>query len=226
MSRGVVLLTLGLALIATGLIQGAWLFPTIWLGIDFVALGIAHIKGAHAIFGKRTDGSLPLWSWIVFLPLLLYTSAVWHISRLITREPAQNKLADDLVLARRLLPREPEGEFVNYIDLTAEFQEPLAIRRLPGYRCFPILDGGAPDPKALRKILSGLRPGRTLIHCAQGHGRTGMFTLALMLKSGAATSVTEGLEKLQSVRPRINLSNAQRKCIEQFTAELAKHRKP
>src|SRR6185295_2361530 len=99
-----------------------------------------------------------------------------------------------------------DGEFVNYVDLTAEFREPSAIRRLPGYRSFPILDGSAPDPDSLDKMLAGLRPGRMFVHCAQVHGRTGLVILALMLKSGAVSSVSEGLEKLRGVRRGIKLS--------------------
>jgi hypothetical protein len=32
----------------------------------------------------------PIWSWLILLPLFLYTGAVWHIARLISREPAFN----------------------------------------------------------------------------------------------------------------------------------------
>src|SRR6476659_4784677 len=115
MTRGSVLLLLGLALVAIGCIRGVWFLPFVWLGIDFVVLGIAHIKRAHNLFGKRHDGSLPLWSWIAFLPLLLYTFAVWRLSILLSREPAQNKVTDELVIGRRLLPHEVQGEFLNYI---------------------------------------------------------------------------------------------------------------
>ena len=78
---------LGLVLITIGLFERGWLLLVVWLGCDFLALGIAHARGAHRVFGKRSDGSLPIWSWSVFLPLLLYTNAVWHISRLLCRGP-------------------------------------------------------------------------------------------------------------------------------------------
>jgi hypothetical protein len=183
-------------------------------------LGIAHALGAHRIFGKRPDGSLPWWSWTAFLPLLLYTIAGWHLLRLLTREPAQNAVSKDLIVGRRLLPAELDGEFANYVDLTSEFPEPPAIRRGSGYLCFPILDGSAPDPRALRETIQRLRPGKTFIHCAQGHGRTGLFSLALLLHSGQARTINEGLEKLKAVRPGIGLSAIQRKCIEQFATDL------
>ena len=222
MNRGSILMILGLGLIAPGIIHRGWFLLMIWLGINFLVLGIAHIKGAHRVFGKRPDGTLPVWSWIFFLPLLLYTSGVWHLSRFLSREPAQNKVTDDLLIGRRLLPREIDGQFANYVDLTAEFQEPSTLRHLPAYHNFPILDGSALDPESLKTMLARLRPGRTFIHCAQGHGRTGLFTLALMLKSGAVSSVSDGLQKLQSIRPRVRLSSAQRECIEQFAAAIGK----
>jgi len=222
MSHRHLLILLGLVLIAFGLFERGWLLLTVWLGGNFLALGIAHAKSFHRVLGKRSDGSLPLWSWLVFLPYLLYMGAVWHILRLVSREPAQNEVAQDLVIGRRLLPWEIKGEFVNYVDLTAEFPEPQAIRKLPGYRSFPILDGAAPDPGALQDAINQLRPGRTFIHCAQGHGRTALFTLAAMLNSRSVRTVPEGLEKLRDVRPGIQLSAAQQKCINEFAGANSK----
>ena len=222
MSHRHLLILLGVVLIVFGLIEGGWLLLTVWMGCDFLALGIAHARGAHHVLGKRPDGSLPLWSWLAFLPLLLYTSAVWHLGRLLSREPAYNRVAEDLVVGRRLLPGELEGDFANYVDLTAEFVAPAAIRRSAAYQCVPILDGSAPDPRVLREAVRRLRGGRTFIHCAQGHGRTGLFAAAVLLNSGAARTVNDALQRLQSVRPRIALSRVQRRCIEEFAAGLIK----
>jgi hypothetical protein len=220
MSHRHLLMLLGLVLMALGAINGSWSFLLLWPGADFLILGIAHAKNAPGVFGKRPKGSLPLWSWIVFLPLLIYTSLVWRIVRLLSHEPALNTLTPDLIVGRRLLPGEMDGEFVNYIDLTAEFPEPAAIRRMQGYQCFPILDGAAPGVEDLNNAIDRLRSGRTFIHCAQGHGRTGLFTLAILLKRGLAQNVDQGLEKLQMSRPGIRLNKAQRECIENFAAAL------
>jgi protein-tyrosine phosphatase len=156
---------------------------------------------------------------VLFLPFLLFVGAVWHIVRLVSREPAQNEPTDNLVIGRRLLPREINGEFANYVDLTAEFQEPQAIRNAPNYVSFPILDGAAPDSRAMREVIDRLRPGRTFIHCAQGHGRTGLFALALMLRTGCVKTAAEGLERLRAVRPGVSLSAAQQRCIDEFAAQ-------
>jgi hypothetical protein len=210
------LILLGAVLIALGMAERGWVLVAVWLGCDFVVLGVAHGRGSHKVFGKRADGTLPWWSWLVFLPLLLYTTAVWHLIRAISREPVRNEVTGQLMVGRRLLASEFEGKFDNFVDLTAEFSEPSVIRRSPGYRCFPILDGAAPTPEALRAAVASLRPGRTYVHCAQGHGRTGLFALAVLLDSGVARSVEDGMRMLSAVRPAIRLSREQERCIEMY----------
>jgi hypothetical protein len=210
------LILLGAVLIALGMAERGWVLVAVWLGFDFVVLGVAHGRGSHKVFGKRPDGTLPWWSWLVFLPLLLYTTAVWHLIRAISREPVRNEVTGQLMVGRRLVGAELEGEFDNFVDLTAEFSEPSVIRRSPGYRCFPILDGAAPTPEALRAAVASLRPGRTYVHCAQGHGRTGLFALAVLLDSGVARSIDDGMRMLSAVRPAIRLSREQERCIEMY----------
>jgi protein-tyrosine phosphatase len=220
MRYSVTLSVLGITLMGAGALRGDWLIPVLWLGGNFLALGIAHGIGAPRIFGKRPDGSLAPWGWLSFLPLLALTSAVWHLSRMLMRESAYNSVTENLVVGRRLLSSELPREFDNYVDLTAEFAEPRAIRSQPGFVCFPILDGGVPTPEALREAISRLRSGTTFVHCAQGHGRTGLFALAVLLRSGIAKDVEEGLQMLRKVRPGIRLNRDQRLCIEEFAAEL------
>jgi len=220
MSRRISILLLGIMLVGFGVINGGWSLLLLWPGANFLILGIAHFKNAPGIFGKRPDGTLPFWSWLIFLPLLLYTNLLWRIACLLSREPAQNTVSAGLVVGRRLFPSEVDGEFVNYVDFTAEFPEPTAIRRLSAYQCFPILDGGIPRIEELNNALDRLRPGRTFIHCAQGHGRTGLFALAMLLKRGVVQTVDEGLEKLCASRPGIQLNKVQRQCIEKFAASL------
>ncbi|HAB19857.1 MAG TPA: hypothetical protein PLX89_24365 [Verrucomicrobiota bacterium] len=220
MSYRHLLTLLGIILIVLGLVERGWFLVAVWFGCDFLVLGVAHGRGSHRVFGKRADGTLPLWSWVAFLPLLIYTTVVWHLIRLFSREPARNEITEQLVVGRRLLAFELEGEFDNFVDLTAEFREPSSIRCFPSYRSFPILDGGAPTPAALRAAVASLRPGRTLIHCAQGHGRTGLFALAVLLSSGVVRSVEDGLRMLSASRPAIRLSRAQHRCIQLYAQDV------
>ena len=213
---GYMLIFLGMGLIMCGLINSGWLLLVTWLGANFVALGIAHERGAHDVFGKRANGTLPLWSWALFFPLLGYTTAVWHLVRLFSREPAQSVITEDLVVGRRLLPFEVQGEFASYVDLTAEFTEPTAIRESVSYYSFPILDGSSPTPDALRQAVMSLRPGRIYIHCAQGHGRTALFAAAVLLRFGVTHSAEDALRMLKALRPGIRLSKKQDRCINAY----------
>jgi hypothetical protein len=211
---------LGGALVAYGLIERGWWLVVSWLGVNFMILGVAHAKGWHRILGKRPNGALAWWSWVIYLPLLTYTLGVWHLMRWLSREPRINVVTNDLVVGRRLLSSELEGEFANYVDLTGEFAEPSGVRCSPSYRNFPILDGSAPHPDTLRAAVASLKRGRTFIHCAQGHGRTGLFALAVLLHQGSVKSVEEGLQRLRAVRPGILLNRDQRECIQTYAADM------
>jgi hypothetical protein len=221
MSYRHLLTLLGIVLIVLGLVEQGWRLLAVWLGCDFLILGIAYRRGAHRVFGKRPDGSLPLWSWLLFFPLFIYTTTIWHLVRLFSREPAHSAVTEQLVVGRRLLAFELDGEYDDYVDLTAEFSESSVIRHSPSYRSFPILDGAAPTPEALHAAVSSLRVGRTFVHCAHGHGRTGLFALAVILNSGIAKSVEDGLRMMSAVRPGIRLNREQQRCIQIYAQDFA-----
>ncbi len=223
MSYPCILASLGFTLVILGAVESGWAVIAVWLGCNFLVLAVAHSRGVHRIFGKKSDGVLPVWSWLLFLPLLAFTSAVWHLLRVVSKEPAQNAVTEQLVVGRRLLSIEFETEFDNYIDLTAEFSEPSAIRTSLGYRSFPILDSGTPSLESLRAAVGNLRPGRTYVHCAQGHGRTGLFAVAVLLNSGAANSVEMGLQMLHRARPGIRLNRAQRECLQRYAEQESRN---
>lgn len=211
---------LGVALAYCSFQIGGRGFSLLWLAIDFLIIGGAYCAKWHGVFGKRRDGTLPLWSWILFLPYHALNILLWTLARLISREPAFNKVGDQLVVSRRLLGHELAGPYANYVDLTAEFQEPRAARMLEGYLGVPTLDASAPSLATLHNAIQSLKPGLTLVHCAQGHGRTGLFALVLLLAKGGINSVSEGLALLQSARPAIRLNARQLQCAHEFERKL------
>jgi hypothetical protein len=93
-------------MIALGVAAGNRMIPVVWLGGNFLLLGMAHAIGAHRIIGKRANGSLAPWAWVLFFPLLTLTIVIWHLTRLVTREPACDVVIEGLVVGRRLLPSE------------------------------------------------------------------------------------------------------------------------
>jgi len=209
-------MALGLALMAIALTKGDFWLIGAWLGFDFLLIAIAYFRSFEGIFGKKQSGHLPAWSKILFLPYFLYALAIWHLARLLSREPVLNHVTNDIIVGRRLLSSENVGTFEIIVDLTSEFEEPRKLRDYPGYHNFPILDASSPSVEALRAFIESLQPGVIFIHCAQGHGRTGLFALALLLHRKIVSSVDEGMTLLQKSRPGISLNCTQMKCIRQF----------
>jgi MYXO-CTERM domain-containing protein len=233
------LVLVGSALVGFSVVVGGWAWLLAWPGVTAFALGFAHMIGAHGLFGKRPDGKLAVVNSIALLPLLAVLYLVWHRRRRSNPEPAVTLVDRELAIGRRLLPDEPvqldrsapdadiganggplAASFDNIVDLAAEFAEPPAISRLPGYRSFPILNGAAPNPAALREVVASLPAGRTFVHCGYGHGRAALFAVALMLATGRANTIDDAMDALRRVRPRVRLNDKQRRCLEACLSEM------
>lgn len=209
MKYAVMLGTMGFALLAVGAACPSARWFWIWAGVSFGSAALGYAGLGPRVFGKTSCGRIPLALKILNLPYLAYTWFVWHLVRLLSREAAFNTIDDNLVIGRRLLAGEaPEG-FDHYVDLTAEFEEPAPIRVRPGYRCLPILDASVPTVEELRSAVESSASGRAFVHCAQGHGRTGLFALALLLRRGRVQTIEEGVRLLGSLRPAVRLNRNQ-----------------
>ena len=191
-----------------------------WLGLNFVALGVAHLLNFKRIFGKRVDGTLPMWSWILFLPLYAYSLAVWQLVVRFGSEPRIGKVCDDLWVGSRPFNSDSYDCFETVVDLTAEFQEPREFRESRKYFSFPILDAGAPEVDRLTMALEQCKGGSIFVHCAQGYGRTGLFAAAWLLAKKHAMTSQEALRMLQEVRPKIALNQRQWRCLSEFERRI------
>jgi protein-tyrosine phosphatase len=130
-----------------------------------------------------------------------------------SREPLANAANDWLVVSRRLRAGELTPDITQVCDLTCEFTTPRLIRRQVPYICYPILDAGgvfAAEPVELAKSLAPPKAGSTLMHRANGHGRTGMFAAIWLVTHGFAASADNAVARLQAARPRIRLRPRQR----------------
>jgi protein-tyrosine phosphatase len=190
-----------------------------WIGFTFTAVGIAFSIGWPGIFGKRGDGTLRPLNLVVLFPYFLLSWIIWRTSVALIRESAYDRIDDYLVCGRRLLPHEVLPKVDAVIDLTAEFPETAALRG-QGYRCLPILDAHALDVERLAE--AAYRIGRStksvFVHCAQGHGRTGMFAAIVLMARDPALTIEGALAKLQEKRPGIGISRVQRQSVEQAAA--------
>ena len=138
----------------------------------------------------------------------------------LNRENPTDKLTEEIIIGRRLHKNEMPDNISNYVDLTAEFEDPKSIRQTSNYICFPILDASIPCKRSLKRCIEKLKPGITYIHCAQGHGRTGLFTIALLAEKNMIKTYDEGITIIQSARPAVKLNKEQFKFIKTYLKDL------
>lgn len=201
----------------------AWLYPGVagllgWLGACFGMLSLAYALRRPTLLGKRRDGSLSWWSWILFLPLHLITWGIWHAVRVLSREPAFHQITPQLIVGRRLLASEVPPEIELIVDLTSEFTEPAGVRKGRRYQPLPILDASVPELKSLYQVIDSLPQVPTYIHCAQGHGRTGLFTSVYLVRRGHCKTLEEAMDLLAKVRRGIVLNAEQKAFIHTLSA--------
>lgn len=88
-SHGITWVLLGtlLAALATSLPPLA-MAALLWTAASFAAVGLAYLFDHRGAFGKRSNGTLATPHVIILAPFLLFTWSVWHLARLLSREPA------------------------------------------------------------------------------------------------------------------------------------------
>jgi hypothetical protein len=200
-----------------------------WPALSFGIVSVAYLTNDARWFGKRTDGSRFWLATAVLLPYLIYVQSVWLLQISLSCEPAINYVNDSLALSRRLLPREVPDTVAIVCDLTCEFVDPKPLRSNPGYRCHPVLDAGACSAAELIDLARRLPPSNgnmLLIHCANGHGRTGMFAAVWLLTHGFVTTVDDAITMLQNARPGIGLRSRQRRLVVEALSKLQESDEP
>ena len=218
---------------ATSLFVFAWLSSSAvavllaWVGLGFSQVAFAYFGGWPAVFGKRPDGTLAIWSVLIGWPVLLLGHAIVAAKRASGREPANDEVAPDIFVGRLPIPRELPPQVAAIIDLTAEFNAHGEVRRHPGYRNFALLDDTFPEPSELDRMVAELvdvsEP--ILIHCAAGHGRSATLAAALALARGHFSDVAEAEAGLQAARPGIRLRATQRERLTQWFAGFVERTK-
>ena len=213
-------LALGAAISFLGIREGGWWNLLHWFSLSFLALAIGHAGVGPRIFAKRLNGRIPFWSKVAHLPFIVFSDCVWWIAKALSREHPTDVVSETLILGRRLGGDEIPSGFMNYVDLTAETEDPVEARESSAYVALPILDASVPSAEALHATISSLKSGATFVYCAQGHGRTGLFALALLAEHGEIHTVEEGLKILRSARPGVGLNPVQTRFIRQYIARF------
>lgn len=221
MKHGALFALLGLAQLYLAWTAGPIGVLWAWSALSFLLVSAAYLRLGPSLFGKRADGTLPLWRVVLLLPFLLMSWGLWHLQILLTREPCCHEVTPGVWLGRRPYLKELPPGITRVIDLTAEFAAAPGIAQRPGYLCIPTLDARAIDPSRLKELLDTLRPDETLyIHCASGHGRSAMCAAALLIFRGLAENVESCERTLKSARRGVGLSSEQRRALAMFTSDL------
>lgn len=213
MKYGLSFLIASVLILIFALQHGGWYFFMLYPALSFAIVAIGYLGVGPRVFGKRPNGKRSLVATFFLFPYLLFTLATCHLVRLASREPAVNQVDADLYLSRRLFRGEVPEKVNSVIDLTCEFTDPTFEC---SYLCFPVLDASCPSAEELNDLAKKILelPNPVLIHCAQGHGRTGLVASAVLLASGKASTPAEALAVVKTSRPGIELNAAQRNTLE------------
>ncbi len=225
MKYGLIFATMSVAIIVALFENADNEFMCLWLAATFATLSLGYFGLGGSIFGKRPDGTLRAINVALMLPYLLLLWVTWHGLRRLRRNAPYQELTNGILIGRRLLPAEFPPGVASVFDLACEFVEPRQIRRLAYHSC-PVLDGAAPNVEQLlewaRLVLVAPKP--TFIHCAEGHGRTGLLAATVLIEIGDTESASDALRLVQSKRPSVRLQRVQMKCLEQAATRIHSER--
>ncbi len=224
---GSLYLLLGVAFcLAAVLIRGTgWIL--LWPGGSFCIVALAYYVRAPWVLGKSDRGQISALHYFALWPYFILCQTIWSILTTFRKEDPFNEISPGIVIGRRLLDREYPNHFDRVIDLTAEFTEPAVVRTSGDYHSFRILDASVPCAGRLLDFVHSLGelPGTTFIHCAVGHGRSGMFCAVLLLAKQRANTPDEALQMIYDRRPGVWLRKGQRRIVDQ-AAVLLNNRLP
>lgn len=193
-----------------------------YLGVTEFLMGVAYSMGWPAILGKRGDGSgRRFWGYVFGGPYMIFMTMLrWVLFRVLD-EPHFDEVHPGLYVGRIGNASKLPKDTAVVVDLTAEFIVPADVREGYRYHCLPTLDGTAPEPEAMAKLVDTLanEEAPIYVHCAAGHGRSATVAAALLLRREVCATVEEAVTLMQKSRPRVHLGSGQRAVARRFEAK-------
>lgn len=178
----------------------------VWPVTSSLYLGLAYwLNSPRMVLGKQADGSISWFLFVFNMPWLLLTYVLHHLQKVFTKEARCHEIIGHNIWIGRMpgIGSDVSG-FEQVIDLTAEFT--VWYQRPKVYVCCPNLDGIALKNFEMNEIDATLK---TLIHCAQGHGRSATFLSQLLASKDPELTPLEALHLIQKQRPHAKPSSGQ-----------------
>lgn len=205
------------------LLAGALRWLAAWTAAACLLVAAAYHWNRPGVYGKR-EGRLVAWRMLPVLPFLLAFWAAMRGIRAWRRAPAFERVAPGIYVGGRIAPGSLPSDVAIVADLTSEYSEPAALRRHPGYRSLPVLDGHVPpDEGAFLSLLDELAraPGAVFLHCEAGVGRAPVAAALLLLRCGMAPDVSSALETVCKRRPVASPTRSDRVFMERIARRLS-----
>jgi dual specificity protein phosphatase-like protein/PAP2 superfamily protein len=196
------------------------LWPTIALGL----VASAYL-GLGPIIFRKVDGRLPWSTRFALGPCLLgqYFSLLYYRRRCRSWDEVTGRVWIGGKLSRREAHKALQSGVTSVLDLTAEFSETEAFRRIV-YRNIPILDLTAPAQDQLTEmgefIDKQARQGVVYVHCKIGYSRSAAAVAAYLIMSGRVAGVEEAFTIVRRKRPSIVIRPEIVSALSKFEREL------
>lgn len=196
----------------------------IWSALSLAAVGAGYSFNIGRIFRKRENGSIPLYSRWLFIPVLFGSQLFNVLARARDSVPPIQKIDEHLFLGCRLTPLDIEAiktqKITAVLDVTAEFD--ALDWTLTGahidYLNIPILDQASPSSGQLTRAVNWIH-GHTsqghnvLVHCALGRGRSVLILAAYLLTQPNDRDLQQALNRINAIRHTAKLNKRQFKTL-------------
>jgi protein-tyrosine phosphatase len=216
--------------LAGTLVAPGWLarLPLLWVAASFLLASAGYAGAGPRVLGKRADGTLPAWSYVVNGPFLLLGLVTMRAVHLTSREPPFHEVAPGVLLGRRPTRRDLDAYralgVTAVLDLCAELPASRALTGGERYLTVPVLDAEPPTPDQLRAAIAWLDAqlpqGRVLVHCALGHGRSATVVAAWQLFHGAGGDALDVEAGLRRTRAGVRFTPPQHLALEAWRRTL------
>lgn len=198
-----------------------------WTAISLLLVSIAYCFNLAKIFRKKSNGQIPWYIRVFFVPFLLIVHLYNVRERRLDKVPPMQKVDEQLFLACRLVSSDiemmKEQNIDAVLDVTCEFNG--LDWSLQGenfdYLNVPVLDHAVPTKAQLNQAVNWIHrhianKRNVVVHCALGRGRSVMVVAAYLLCRDAELSPKDVHERIQMGRETARLNARQFRTLKRY----------